>query len=151
MGWQVWGLSAFGAIRAYELRHIGMLGFGEVFEGFFAGRILKDDEALFLHSENPPYYPISEPLVNFRESLRQLARQNMVTEEVAAGILGAISSTWFGNRTLELFGTLLGNDGGLTNAAVASILTNFERFRLGVADLQNFLSAKPWIDHKAAS
>lgn len=85
----------------------------------------------------------------YQDSLRLI--RMTVTEEIAAGILGTLSSTWFGNRTLELFGMLLGRDGGLTSTAVASILPNFERFRLGVADLQNFLSAKPWIDHKAAS
>ncbi len=58
MGWQVWGISAFGAIRAYEMRHAGMLGFGKVFEAFCDRRDVTDDEVLFLHSENSPYSPI---------------------------------------------------------------------------------------------
>jgi hypothetical protein len=148
-GWQVWGLSAFGAIRAYELRHLGMIGFGEVFEGFCRGQIATDDEVLFLHSEAGPYYPASEPLVNFREALRQMVLQNAIAQESAAGILKTLSKHWFGDRTLNLFGRLLTDDGGLTNDVVDSILVDFDRFRVGVNDLQNFLFAKPWIDQNA--
>src|ERR1700730_15150065 len=30
-GWRVWGLSSMGAIRAREMAHLGMRGFGRVF------------------------------------------------------------------------------------------------------------------------
>src|SRR5687767_11880075 len=33
-GWQVWGVSSIGAIRAFELRSEGMRGFGYVYEQF---------------------------------------------------------------------------------------------------------------------
>ncbi|MFN2530925.1 MAG: TfuA-like protein, partial [Pyrinomonadaceae bacterium] len=30
-GWQVWGLSSMGAIRAYEMRDMGVRGYGRVY------------------------------------------------------------------------------------------------------------------------
>src|SRR4051812_45698286 len=35
-GWDVWGLSSMGAIRAYEMRGLGMKGFGTVYQHFLA-------------------------------------------------------------------------------------------------------------------
>src|SRR2546423_1317132 len=35
-GWAVWGLSSMGAIRAREMSHVGMRGFGRVYARFAA-------------------------------------------------------------------------------------------------------------------
>jgi len=62
-----------------------------------------------------------------------------------------LSATWFGHRTIELLGALLSREGGLTSDAVASVLANYDRYRLGLLDLRNFLSVKPWIGHPSES
>src|SRR5262245_21414176 len=43
-GWQVWGLSSMGAIRAAELRTLGMRGCGRVYSRYVEDPTFRDDE-----------------------------------------------------------------------------------------------------------
>src|SRR5579862_9150728 len=42
-GWAVWGLASMGAIRAYEMRAMGVRGFGRVYEMFQSDGDFQDD------------------------------------------------------------------------------------------------------------
>ena len=48
-GWSVWGVSSIGAIRAFEMRAEGMLGFGYVYQQFARFEDFTDDELCLLH------------------------------------------------------------------------------------------------------
>src|SRR5262245_27105209 len=66
LGWTVWGLSSMGAIRAAEMHHVGVHGFGDVFARYRDDDDFRDDEVALLHEPTPPYRELSEPLVNIR-------------------------------------------------------------------------------------
>ncbi len=78
-GWQVWGLSSMGAIRAYEMRTLGVRGYGAVYERFYAEEDFQDDEVSLLHASAPDYTPISEPLIHLRAALDAYVSEGMLT------------------------------------------------------------------------
>src|SRR5579859_7788998 len=52
-GWQAWGLSSMGAIRAREMSSLGMHGFGQVYARFEQEADFQDDEVALLHEPGP--------------------------------------------------------------------------------------------------
>ena len=69
-GATVHGASSMGAIRAAELRTLGMIGHGRIFEWYRDGAIVADDEVALGHGPPEFGYPaLSEPLVNIRATL----------------------------------------------------------------------------------
>ena len=80
-GWSVWGLSSMGAIRAREMAHLGVRGYGRVFERFCQGDDFQDDEVALLHEATSPYRAVSEPLFHLREAVAHLARGGLVADE----------------------------------------------------------------------
>ena len=89
-GWQVWGVSSLGAIRAFELRDEGMRGFGEVAAMFEQFEDFTDDEMCLLHYPEAPWFPVSEALVNVRYALHQRQRDLGISDEAAALLLGEL-------------------------------------------------------------
>ena len=71
----MWGLSSMGAIRAREMAHLGMRGYGSVYAPFATEGDFQDDEVALLHEPNAPYRPVSEPLVHLREAVAHLASE----------------------------------------------------------------------------
>ena len=69
-GWEIWGVSSMGAIRACEMRSTGMKGFGVIYGFFMDDPDFADDEVALLHIPDPPYHAVSEPLVHTRMFLR---------------------------------------------------------------------------------
>jgi hypothetical protein len=143
-GWKIWGLSGFGALRAYELRHFGMVGYGRVYERLCRQPDLGDGEVLGLGSTKAPYEPISEALINFEEALRDFTSRGITERPVAEDILAELSRTWFGGRTLPLFESLLSERAGLAPFDIAKLIAEFEPFRLGRLDFGQFLSDPGW-------
>ncbi len=72
--WQVWGLSSMGAIRACEMKHLGMRGYGEVYQWYCRDECFRDDEVALMHRPNPPYDAVSEPLIHIRVWLQELVK-----------------------------------------------------------------------------
>lgn len=73
-GWQVFGASSLGAIRAAELLPFGMQGVGEIFAGYALGAIRRDDAVLLDHA--PSYLdfePFSLALVDAEFTLANLS------------------------------------------------------------------------------
>jgi hypothetical protein len=67
----VFGSASMGALRAAELAPYGMIGVGEIFEAYREGRLEDDDEVAVAHaSAADGYRPLSEPMVNIRQTLR---------------------------------------------------------------------------------
>ncbi|MGI9550584.1 MAG: TfuA-like protein, partial [Aurantibacter sp.] len=83
----VYGVSSLGAIRAYELRHYGMKGFGKVYSRFLESEDFQDDEVALLHESGPPYRYISEPLVHFRECIDHLVKEDKIVTEDGIAII----------------------------------------------------------------
>ncbi|MFI7548958.1 TfuA-like protein [Micromonospora sediminimaris] len=98
-GRDVIGLGSMGALRAVELRTHGMRGYGAVVE-LIERHGLHDDEVMLLHAAEPPYRPVTVPLVEVRAALGQLLLAGLVDGDEAAGVIAEIGDLWFGDRSL---------------------------------------------------
>ncbi|HWJ14510.1 MAG TPA: TfuA-like protein [Gemmatimonadaceae bacterium] len=145
-GWEVWGLSSMGAIRAYEMRDLGMRGFGRVFEHFLATDDFQDDEVALLHLPAAPYEALSEPLIHVRNCLAAMQFDGEIGESEARAVVSTLKSAWFGARTLEAFIEAVGRYGG-PEAREAAVRRgdDFDRFRSKSQDLMDFFANEVWL------
>jgi hypothetical protein len=143
-GWHVWGLSSMGAIRACEMRHMGMRGFGEVYEWFCRDEDFRDDEVALTHAPSAPYLALSEPLVHIRVWLEELVKLRLLTATHERRLLKELMSLWFGERTLSRVRAMVLALVPARAKEIDQTLANFDRFRLKSHDLSNFLRDQPW-------
>ncbi len=144
-GWNLWGLSSMGAIRAYELRSLGMRGFGLVYQQFLDHDDFTDDEVALMHQAAPPYRPLTEPLVNIREFLRAATAAGRLRAQASAHIATWLAERWFGERTLEQLERLLHPHWNAGPADLGRWMSQFDAHRLKRLDLQAFLAQRPWL------
>ena len=143
LGWQVWGLSSMGAIRACEMRVLGVRGFGRIYEQFVTDPELPDDVVALLHGPAPDYVSFTEPMLHLEEALRSLVMQQLLAPEASSAISLDLRSRWYGERTLTAFRDRLMQNG--VPAIIAdALITDFDSVRLKSADLAAFLAAAPW-------
>jgi len=143
-GWSVWGLSSLGAIRAYEMRDLGVKGYGRVYQRFYQHGDFRDDEVALIHEPDPPYRSFSEPLVHIRFFLRQLVSLELLTPILEERILASLMSMWFGYRTLGWLRSSLLELAPQNAAAIEGLLANFQPFRVKYHDLCDFIRERPW-------
>lgn len=143
-GWQVWGVSSLGAIRAHELRHEGMRGFGDVYAMFARFDDFNDDEMCLLHCPEAPYFPVTEPLVNLRHALDQRGRELGVSDMAAQAVIAALRALWFGDRTPERIHAALLHEGRMAPEGADQLLGWLTGHRLKTLDLARLLATRPW-------
>ncbi len=143
-GWLVWGLSSLGAIRAYEMRNLGVRGYGRVYQRFYDEEDFRDDEVALIHEPDPPYRSFSEPLIHIRFFLRHLVSLDLLTATLEERILTSLTSMWFGYRTLSLLRSSLFELVPQNAAAIEKVLANFQPFRVKHHDLSDFIHQRPW-------
>lgn len=143
-GWQVWGLSSMGAIRACEMNHMGMRGYGQVYEWFCRDEDFRDDEVALTHLPVPPYLAFSEPLIHIRLWLSELVNTHLLTLRQEKSLLKRLTSMWFGDRTLLRVREMVLHSVPTRVNKVNESLENFDRFRVKSHDLANFLREQPW-------
>jgi hypothetical protein len=145
-GWSVWGLGSLGAIRAFEMRYLGMKGFGRIFEHFLGEDDFQDDEVALLHAPDPPYFAGSEPLVHLRYFIAALHSEGVLDAGTASLVVDELKQMWFGERTVDATIGLIERRGGSGAAATArDRLTDFGRFRVKSHDLAEFLERRIWM------
>jgi hypothetical protein len=144
VGWQVWGVSSIGAIRAFELRDEGMRGFGNVYEQFLRHDDFTDDEMCLLHFPEDPWFPLTEALVNLRHALDVRGAALGVSSDAGARALATLSRAWFGDRTPEFMGAAL-LDAGVPASAAQALLAWTAANRVKSLDLQRLMQARPWL------
>jgi hypothetical protein len=144
-GWVLWGLSSMGAIRAFEMRTMGMRGFGEVYQHFLAEGDFQDDEVALLHAADPPFVALSEPLIHIRHFLAELETSQGIDRQVAQQIVDDLKAKWFGERNLPALVSLISRYCGPDVANVArSYIREFDRFRVKTRDLVAFFEGAYW-------
>jgi hypothetical protein len=143
-GNEVWGLSSMGALRACEMRTLGMRGFGHVYDRYITDPDFADDEVALMHASDPPFLAISEPLIHIRAYLSALQSEHKISAELAEDILARMKNRWFGDRTLPLLGDLLVTLAGRDRHQVRAELISFDKYRLKSIDLAEFLRQRPW-------
>jgi hypothetical protein len=144
-GWEVWGLSSMGAIRACEMRHMGMQGFGEVYEWFCRDDDFRDDEVALTHGPTAPYVALSEPLIHIRVWFGELVKKRLLSAAQEKRLIRELMSMWFGERTLSRVRAMVLATIPHHGAEVNESLAAFDRFRLKSGDLSEFLRERPWV------
>lgn len=146
-GWQLWGLSAMGAIRAYELREQGMKGYGQVYNYFQKRADFRDDEVAFLHDLDPPYQRHSEALVHLRCANHWLVNAQLLTSSESGYINKELESIEYGKRTLDYFLKLIRKTHPLiAENQLTKMLKTFNQFRIQQQDCKNFFCEQPWLN-----
>lgn len=143
-GWQVWGCSSMGAIRAWELRGEGMRGHGWVYAQFAAHEDFTDDELALLHLPAPPWDAFSEPLVNLRHALQARGAALGIGPVAQRRLIAWLQSLWFGERTTTLMLDLLVGPLAVPAPAAVALLDHLARRRIKNLDLQDLLRRRPW-------
>lgn len=145
-GWQVYGLCSMGAIRAAEMRHMGMIPWGRVASMFCENPWLADDEVALIHGNEEPYIPLSEPLIHMREFLDWANRTQLLDQTHAQRITESLRERWYGERTISLLEAQLLEVLGVAPLSdqLQSGLGDFGRFRLKQKDLATFVKSHPW-------
>ncbi len=110
-----------------------------------ARRIDLDDEVALLHSPEPPYTAVSEPLVHIRYYLQSLESEGMLEPSAAADVLADLKGRWYGERTLPTLVTLLQPYlSEADHARAMQLIADFRRFRLKSHDLVAFIEGRTW-------
>jgi hypothetical protein len=143
-GWIVWGLSSMGAIRAREMAHVGMRGYGAVYALFAADGDFQDDEVALLHEPTAPYRPVSEPLVHLRAAVAHLIALGIVAEDDGRAVIDDLKARWYGERTIRRTAQALRAAARGRSSEVERELRDFDRFRMKTIDLARFLEERPF-------
>jgi hypothetical protein len=77
------GACSMGAIRAAECWPAGVEGVGAVYRLFRRGALTSDAEVAVAFSPEPPYRPVSVPLVNVRYALSRCLRDRVLSRTIA--------------------------------------------------------------------
>lgn len=99
-GIPVWGASSMGALRSSELKEYGMKGFGHVYDWYSNQLIDGDDEVALLHSPDPPYSPLTIPIVDIRYCLITLYSLD-IGEPLHESLISAARSIPYWERNLS--------------------------------------------------
>ncbi len=144
-GWQVWGLSSMGAIRAFEMRLLGMRGYGRVYDRFLREPDFQDDEVALLHAPEPPYTAFTEPLVHLRVALDHFREAGLLPLADSDAVAADFKALWYGERSLSVFqARVLARAAPCHQDRVREELGDFDRFRIKTHDLAEFLRRHGW-------
>ena len=104
-GVHVFGAAGLGALRAAELDSFGMHGAGWVYQAFRDGTLDRDDEVAVRHgTAEDGYRPLSEAMVNIRQTLQAAEQQGIVSAATRGILLAAGTALFYPDRTWpELF------------------------------------------------
>lgn len=142
-GWRVWGLSSMGAIRAREMSHLGMRGYGTVYEQFAEETDFQDDEVALLHEPTAPYRAVSEPLVHLRGAVKHLVARKIMSPRRGDEVIDELKRRWYGERTVRRAVHLI-RQVSSDHDGVAREWRDFDRFRAKSNDLLTFLQQRPF-------
>lgn len=121
-----------------------MHDFGWVHAQFACYADFTDDELCLLHFPEPPWFAVSEPLVNLRYALEQ-QQAVLGLEDAACGrLLAALSALWFGDRTEARLRLAMQDDAGFDPATAKALLAWMRGHRIKAIDLHDLLKLAPW-------
>lgn len=114
-GIKVWGCSSMGALRAVELRKLGMKGSGIIYNQYLSRQVEDDDEVavVFNNTTNKAY---SYALINLRYTLNILVNNNLLDKDDAKKVFDNQKSIYFPDRNflsikyscIDIFGEVKG-------------------------------------------
>ncbi len=109
-----------GALRAAEFAPFGMIGIGEVYEGFASNRLEDDSDVAQAHAPaEMGYLPLSEPLVNVRATIAQCLELHLISRGEHEALQAAARDTFFKERTYRQLARRTISDGERSEEVVA--------------------------------
>jgi hypothetical protein len=138
-GVKVIGGSSMGALRAYELKDLGMEGYGIVYDMYASGLVDGDDEVALVFDPET-LEPLSEPLVNTRYLLRKAEERGILSPEEGEVLLSALKREFYPRRNKALLFSLAETGLGKKRAADLEFMTkdmNFDAKRCDAAVVLN--------------
>ena len=94
------GAASMGALRAAECATYGMIGIGEIYEGFVSNRLEDDSDVAQAHAPaEMGYLPLSEPLVNVQATISRCLELDLVSREEHDALQAVARDTFFKDRT----------------------------------------------------
>lgn len=147
-GWHVWGMSSMGALRAAEMRALGMRGYGAVFQRFVEDGDLPDDYVALVHGTEAPWFPVSEPLVHIEYLLQEAVRSSVITAEMNQQLMHEMRNMWFGYRTLKFLREKSSALPAQQKQLFNSMLDRMNDYRLKSMDVICFFQQKPFLYDK---
>lgn len=99
-GVHVFGSASMGALRAAELELFGMVGVGEVFEGYRSGALEDDDEVAVSHgAAEDGYVAVSEAMVNMRATFAAGVAAGVIGPATGEALVGLAKAAFYGDRS----------------------------------------------------
>lgn len=133
-GWQFWGLASTGAMLAAQMRCPRMQGFGFIYQQFCLGEIDLDDISL-IHTSEPPYIALSEPLIHQRLLIEHLKKLSWISQCEATAIQSHIKKSSLDQRTCSALFKLLLATNQMSPEMVRYALDLMPSFRVKAIDL----------------
>lgn len=101
-GIEVWGAASMGALRAAELHHYGMHGFGHIFHEFKEGILCDDDEVAVLHqNSNEEYAAINDAMINIRATCQKAWEEQIISLEAKNILIAYCKEQFYPYRSLS--------------------------------------------------
>lgn len=102
-GVSIFGAASMGALRAAEMRSVGMRGVGAIYRGFADSRLTGDDEVALVHGpEEWDWKALTLPLVDCRAAIHRALRTRFLDSHEARLILFAATMQHFSEREWSL-------------------------------------------------
>jgi len=117
---KIYGASSMGALRASELDRYGMIGIGKIYHLYRDGTLNSDDEVA-LSFESEGYTPLSEPLINIRETIKKAFENNVLNKEEYEVVFKSAKNLYFPERRWE---KIIQNSENILNRSLSN-LTEF--------------------------
>lgn len=101
-GVHIFGAASMGALRAAECAAFGMIGIGEIFDGYMSGALEDDSDVAQSHAPTEVgFLPLSEPLVNVRATISRCLQLSHITAAEHDQLLAAAKAIFFKERTYK--------------------------------------------------
>jgi len=114
---KIYGASSMGALRASELDRYGMIGIGKIYHWYRDGTLNSDDEVA-LSFESEAYTPISEPLINIRETIKKAFENNILNKEESEVVFKSAKNLYFPERRWE---KIIQNSENILNKSLSNL------------------------------
>jgi hypothetical protein len=99
-GVYMFGAASMGALRAAECAAFGMVGIGEIYQGYASGRLEDDSDVAQSHAPaEMGYLPLSQPLVNVRATVSRCLERSLITDDEHDRLQSAAETIFFKDRT----------------------------------------------------
>ncbi len=144
-GVHIFGAASMGALRAAECSPFGMIGIGEIYEGYASNTLEDDSDVAQSHAPAElGYLPLSEPLVNVRATLSRCLDLGLLTGAEHDALQAAAREIFFKDRTYRYLVRLTFGETKRAESMLALLRANSVNVKLrDAALLMDVVAATP--------